>query len=352
MGLKAHGGDIYSYINENSGKPIDFSASINPLGLPKGVKKVLKSSVNQFAAYPDVNCTKLKKALSEYENINPDCISLGNGAADIIFHLVYALKPQKALLLAPTFSEYELALKNVDCMINYHALFPENNFMVKEDLLSKIEGMDILFICNPNNPIGMVTDIELLKRIAEKSKETGCLLVIDECFVDFMENSLRYSFKSFLNEYENIIILKAFTKIFAMAGLRLGYCLSSNKELLKRINTANQPWSVSVPAQLAGVEALKDQNYISKTLKNTTKERHYLTNQLQKMSICVFESYSNFILFRINEGIDLYSELYKKGIIIRKCENFKGLDSGYYRIAIKNHADNTKFIHAIKEILK
>jgi threonine-phosphate decarboxylase len=351
MEIKTHGGDIYSFMDENKKKPIDFSANVNPLGLPKGVKKVLRSSVNQFTAYPDVNCTKLKKALSEYEKVSQDYISFGNGAADIIFRLVYALKPQKALMLAPTFAEYEIALNNVDCMINYYELFSEDNFRVKEDLLNKIEGMNILFICNPNNPTGMVTDIELLKKIAEKSRQTGCLLVIDECFIDFLERSNDYTFKHYLKDYKNVLILKAFTKFFAMAGLRLGYCLSSNNELLKRINSANQPWSVSIPAQLAGTQALKDSKYISETIKKITKERLYLTKELQNLGFIIFKSYTNFILLKTNNSIDLYNELYKKRIIIRKCENFKGLDNSYYRIAIKNHQDNSKLIFVLKEII-
>lgn len=351
MEIKTHGGDIYSFMDEKNEKPIDFSANVNPLGLPKGVKKVLRRSINQFAAYPDVNCTKLKKALSEFEKVSQDYISFGNGAADIIYRLVYALKPQKALLLAPTFAEYELALKNVDCKINYYELFSEDSFQVKEDLLNEIEDIDMLFICNPNNPTGMITDIELLKKIAEKSRRTGCLLVIDECFIDFLECSNDYTFKHYLKDYENVLILKAFTKIFAMAGLRLGYCLSSNKELLKRINSANQPWSVSVPAQLAGTEVLKDKKYIRETINKIAKERLYLTKELQNLGFNVFKSHTNFILIKTTKKMDLHSELYKKGILIRKCENFKRLDDSYYRIAIKNHSHNAKLIIVLKEIL-
>jgi L-threonine-O-3-phosphate decarboxylase len=351
MEINTHGGDIYSFMEEYNEEPIDFSANVNPLGLPKGVKKVLKNSVNQFSSYPDVNCAKLKIALSEYENINQDCISFGNGAADIIFRLVYALKPNKALLLAPTFAEYELALKNVDCKIDFYYLLLENSFKIRDDLLNEIEDIDILFICNPNNPTGMITDIEFLEKIAKKCKQTNCLLVIDECFIDFMEHSNDYTFKHFLKDYENVLILKAFTKIFAMAGLRLGYCLSYNKELLKMINSANQPWSISVPAQLAGTKALKDKKYIRKTINNISKERLYLTKELQNLGFGVFKSYTNFILIKTSNNMDLYSGLYKKKILIRQCENFKGLDNRYYRIAIKNHNDNSKLISVLKELL-
>lgn len=352
MEIKTHGGDIYSYINNRHAVPVDFSANINPLGLPKGVIKILKDSVTQFTAYPDVNCTKLKEAVSRYEKISQEFILFGNGAADIIFRLVYALKPANALLLAPTFSEYEAALKNVDCHIDYYYLKPENSFKIKDDLLEKIENKDILFICNPNNPTGMITDTGLLERITQKCRETNCLLVIDECFLDFSEYSEALSFKQFLNDYNNVLIIKAFTKIFAMAGLRLGYCLSSDRQLLKRLNAANQPWSVSVPAQLAGVEALKDSEYIKKTVESTKRERLYLTKRLRALELDVFESYSNFILFSITSDIDLYNELYKKGILIRKCEDFIGLGKHYYRIAVKNHKENKMLIISLKEIFK
>lgn len=352
MEVKTHGGDIYSYINENQKKPIDFSANINPFGLPSGVKKILRKSVNEFTAYPDIRSYYLKKALSEFENIDKESIAVGNGAADIIYRLAYAVKPKRALLLAPTFSEYETALRNINCTVDYYYLIQENNFIVKDEILTQIKNKDILFVCNPNNPTGMLIDKDFMLKIANKCKEESCYLVIDECFIDFLENKEDYTFKSFLEDYNNVIIIKAFTKIFAMAGLRLGYCLCFNKELLYKINAANQPWSISVPAQIAGVEALKDTEYLNKTILFIKKEREYLIKKLEGLNLAVFKCFANYILFRVNKPINLYDEFYNKGFLIRKCENFIGLDESYYRIAVKSHSDNKKLFLTLKEILE
>lgn len=351
MEIKAHGGDVYSYIEKNNNYPIDFSANINPFGLPEGVKKKLKESVDEFALYPDVTCSQLKRALSQYENVNKDFLVFGNGAADLIYRLVYAIKPQRALMLAPSFSEYEAALITVGCSMEYYYLKPEDSFRLKEDILSHIKDIDILFICNPNNPTGMVVEKEFLREIAKKCREINCCLVIDECFNAFMEKKDDYTCKTFISDFDNVIILNAFTKIFAMAGLRLGYLLSSNKVLCNKLEMAGQPWSVSVPAQLAGVEALKDKDYLETTIRNTVTERKYLVKELKNLGLKVFDGYANYILFKLTQPIDLYSELYDKGILVRNCENYISLDKSYYRIAIKCRNDNKKLIQALVEVL-
>ncbi|MEN8904360.1 MAG: threonine-phosphate decarboxylase CobD [Clostridiales bacterium] len=351
MCLKTHGGDIYSYIREKKVKPIDFSANINPMGLPKDVKKCLKNSINSYESYPDIYCNKLVEAISLHENVRNEQIVCGNGAADIIYRMCYAIHPKKALLIAPTFSEYEAALKQVGCEIQYYVLKSENEFKIQSDILNLINGLKIVFICNPNNPTGMLIDNKLLYEIAIKCRQINSYLIIDECFLDFTEEKENTSFKKYLCEFDHLVILKAFTKSFAMAGLRLGYCISSNVEFLKNIYKASQPWSVSTPAQIAGVCALKDKEYINKTIYNTAKERKYLTKGLKNIGLHVFESYTNFILFKIDYNIDLYGKLYEKGILIRKCNDFKELDNRYFRIAVKSHRDNIIILKALNEII-
>lgn len=347
--LNMHGGDIYSYIRVHGKTPIDFSANTNPLGLPKSAKRGLKKSIDTFSPYPDVNCTKLKDELSLQQGVSKEHIILGNGAADLIFKICYAIKPENALLISPTFSEYEAALINVNCTIDYYLLFSEDNFNLSDNISEHISGNDIMFVCNPNNPTGRATDKNIILNIARKCQQENCILVIDQCFMEFVNENENYSFEEFLQEFDNVIILKAFTKIYAMAGLRLGYCLSKNFELLSRIEKMGQPWSVSTPAQVAGLAALKDKKYRIKTLKNNARERKYLTSCLAKIGFTVFESHANYLLIETNLSFNLYEELYKKGIIIRKCDNFRGLDGRYYRIAVKSKRDNRRLIEALSK---
>jgi len=345
-----HGGDIYSYFESRGKAPLDFSSNVNPLGIPKSVKKILRTSLSLFSQYPDVHCRELKKSISIFENVNESRILAGNGAADLVFRICNTLKPGKAMIIAPTFSEYESALLSSGCDIEYYHLVADDGFKIKSDIIELIGNKDILFLCNPNNPTGNLVDKELLLQILLKCQSVNCVLVVDECFMDFVSGSKNHTMKKYLDKFDCLVILKAFTKIFALAGLRLGYCLSSNKKLLGMISNAGQPWCVSVPAQIAGAKAVKEKEYIQKTLRNTEKERKYLMDGLRDLKIEVFESKANYILIRAQHLPELFEKLYERGILIRKCENFKGLDANYFRIAVKRHKDNITLINEIKKI--
>ncbi|HVI40748.1 MAG TPA: aminotransferase class I/II-fold pyridoxal phosphate-dependent enzyme, partial [Anaerovoracaceae bacterium] len=263
-----HGGDIYSakeQLNKLVNPPaiLDFSANINPLGLPEGVKQALIDSVTSFDVYPDPLCRELISGLSNYEGVPGEWILCGNGAADLIYRTVYAVKPKKAMVLAPTFAEYEEALNAVSCHVIHYELHERNGYQVEEGLLDELEeDLDMLFLCNPNNPTGQLMTKEFLLKIIRRCKALGILLFLDECFNEFLEEPQEYSAKEFLKVFDNLIILKAFTKIYAMAGIRLGHCISANGELLKKISEAGQPWSVSSPAQIAGIKAMEEREYL------------------------------------------------------------------------------------------
>ncbi|MBQ3970038.1 MAG: aminotransferase class I/II-fold pyridoxal phosphate-dependent enzyme, partial [Clostridia bacterium] len=169
-----HGGDVYSREID-----LDFSANINPLGMPDSVKAAIINSVLEFEKYPDVRCKKLKSAIAEFENVGVDNIVCGNGAADLIYKIVGALKPKRALVPSPTFSEYEKALETFDCEVLYHCLSEENDFKIDERIISKIKGIDMLFLCNPNNPVGNLTDPAIMKKIINKCIEQNVTFVID-----------------------------------------------------------------------------------------------------------------------------------------------------------------------------
>ena len=221
MTKHVHGGDVYRHKD-----CLDFSANLNPLGTPESVKQAIIGSLDHIAQYPQVGCDLLREKIAEYEGVKKEEIVCGNGAAEVIFTLCRAVKPKKALLPAPTFAEYGQALESTDCKLEYYMLTENEGFVLGESYLDILhKGLDMAFLCNPNNPTGMLIPHRLLKRILEKCRKLGILLVVDECFLDFVKEPEEYSLKRSLSGFNNLFILKAFTKRYAMAGVRLGYGL-------------------------------------------------------------------------------------------------------------------------------
>lgn len=347
-----HGGDIYSEQNKGSGKNlVDYSANVNPLGLPASVKEAIKNSIRNCVNYPDPLCRELTEKLARYLNVKKEQLFISNGAADVLFKLALALKPRRAVLLAPTFADYEKALRTVDCKFTYYDLQEENNFVAENDLLKKINSrVDLVVICNPNNPTGKLMDKDLLLELLEKCCRTGTRLLVDECFMDFVDTEKAYSLSSKLEKYHNLIILKAFTKTYAMPGLRLGYCITADAELIKGLHENGQDWNVSVPAQAAGIAALDEENYLLASKELIRIERQYLTAQLEALGAKTFGSEANYVFFKLEKPVNLAECLRKYGFLIRECDNYHNLGSTYYRIAVKTRYTNRALIKAIKEV--
>ena len=336
-----HGGDIFE-------REIlyDFSANLNPLGMPESVKNALQKSISEWEKYPDPFCRSLVKKLSERENFPPENIVCGNGAADLIFRIVQTVKPQKAVECAPSFSEYSKALIQNECEILHYFLSEKSGFALDEKILEMLdESVQMLILCTPNNPTGRTIDSELLRRICEKCEANDIVFLCDECFIDFTENAAHA--EQFMNP--NVVVLKAFTKIYAMAGLRLGYALFGDAELAEKVRRNGQFWSVSAPAQTAGEAALDEKNYLEKTLELEKKEREFLTENLRNFGFKVYPSEANFILFYTKLALD--EMLLSEKILIRNCANFDGLEQGYFRIAVRPHEENSALVSAIERCL-
>lgn len=351
MGRRIHGGDIYSYIKKSDNeKLIDFSANTNPLGLPEGVKKAIVENMNSFGIYPDPWCRELTKQIALHENVPQSYILCGNGAADLIYRIAAAIRPRATLVTAPTFSEYEDAVRTVDSSIKYYYLKKDKGFTVDTGILEAVDSaVDLVFLCNPNNPTGTLTDKTLVLALAEKCKENNSVLAVDECFIDFLENSRDFSIVDCLKAHENIIALKAFTKTYSMAGIRLGYAICCNKAIIERLGAVGQPWSVSAVAQHCGIAALKEKDYLHKTQQLTEQNREYLTLKLRALGYQVFTSQVNYILLRA-ENRNLHKELELYGILIRACDNYVGLDNTYFRIAVKSQEDNEYLVRTLEKI--
>lgn len=342
-----HGGDRY-------GRPVelDFSANTNPMGTPAGVRRAVQEAVGLLDRYPDPYCRQLTAAIAAFESVPREQILCGCGAAELIFSFCAAAKPARALELAPTFSEYSTALESVGCPVDRWTLSPDKGFAVGEDLLTALETgpWDALFLCNPNNPTGRIIEPELLERIAALCHEKGMRLFLDECFLDLTDGGAQLSMKKYLARYPGLFILKAFTKSYGMAGLRLGYCLSGDPALLTAMGRTVQPWNVSTPAQMAGVAALEETAFLQQTRIMIREQRAWLVRQLEELGLQVNPSAVNYLLFRGPE--DLKERLLEQGILIRSCANYHGLGAGWFRIAVKSPEDNRVLITRLQAVLE
>ena len=347
-----HGGDRYGASLQSKATQeeiLDFSANINPLGMPESVKEAIIKGLSASLHYPDPLCRRLRAELAQKEGLEAENILCGNGGADLIYRLVYALKPKQALVTAPAFAEYEEALKQTKTKIHFHYL-PESMEIEESFLKAVTKETELIFVCNPNNPTGLLTDRSLLQRLLDLAESLGIWTCIDECFLDFVREKEAYTLTGFLPHYPHLMILKSFTKLYAMPGLRLGYLLSQNRQLLMRIRQAGQPWSVSEPAQQAGIAALKEADFREKTLALVDPERRRLSDFLTSLGFLVWPGRANYLSFRAPEEPCLYEKLLEQGILIRPLSNYHNLTKEDYRIAIRTPEENNRLIQALQKL--
>ncbi len=338
------------FVEKYGREPLDFSVNVNPLGMCPKAKEAAAQALARGAEYPDARYRRLCKAISGHYSVPPEFVIPGNGAADLIWRIAAMKSGGRALLTAPTFSEYESALSAFGWKIRRHVLLHENGFALTEDILPNITpDLDVFFLCNPNNPTGKTVNRELLLKISERCRECGVLLCADECFNGFLDNSGHHSLRNQLNQNDNLVIIGALTKLYAMAGLRLGFALCANRELRERLWASCQSWPVSVIAEEAGIAALRDETYLEHSLSLLRIERLRIKEMLETFSFEVIGGEANYLFFRTD--IPAFGELLaKKGLLIRDCSNYQGLSEGYYRIAIRMPAENDRLIAAIQEV--
>ncbi len=349
-----HGGDIYSQKVE-----LDYSANLNPLGLPEGVKEAVRKAADTCACYPDSQCRRLVQALSLHHAIDGEHIICGNGAADLIFNLTLALKPKEAAVLAPGFLEYEQALRSIGCHVRPFLLKEEEGFEFHEEdfcrfLEAEGQRLSMAFLCNPNNPTGLTISAQEVEDVLKLCRKKEIFLVMDECFCDFLGEPERVSAIPFLKTYPNLLILKAFTKTYAMAGLRLGYGLCQNSGVLERIKEIRQPWSVSSVAQAAGEAALRERAYVEDAKSLIAEEREFLKEGLASLGFTVWDSQANYLFFKDPRKVpekELYFRLKEQGILIRSCANYTGLSDAYYRICVRKREENERLLKAVGRCL-
>jgi len=364
-----HGGNIYRASQETGipeEKIIDFSASINPLGVPGSVMTRIKDSLADLCNYPDPYVTKLRSYLSQYHDVDPSSIVCGNGSTELIYVVVRTFRPERVLLAAPTFGEYERACSNHESRVMYYPLEQGDNFdLCASNFISAMAGnkplgikafrqgtnllpvthpvsspCDMAFLCNPNNPTGRLIPKAEMIEIAKAARDLKCHLIVDEAFIDFspddsMVNEVR------INPY--LIVLRSLTKFYALPGLRIGYGIIP-LSLIDAITRLKEPWTVNTLAQIAGITALKDNAYKDETFKVIRTEKMILEEGFRVNGIDFCPSCANYYLLKLNCAKAVVARLRGVGILIRDCSNFEGLDDSFIRVAVKSHGDNMRLL--------
>ena len=349
----AHGGNIYKKARE-LGIPesmiLDFSANISPLGVPASIRECLIKAIDGIENYPDPDCVELCEAIAAIDGVDASHVLCGNGGADLLFRMAIALKPEKVLLPVPAFVEYEEAFSAAGAAMDYFYL-PED-FRVTEALLPAMKDQDLLILCNPNNPTGLLVERALLLRILDRAKELHMKVLVDECFLELFSGEKDYTLKGYLNKYPNLFLLKSFTKMYAIPGVRLGYLLGSDREMMGKIKKSGQAWSVSHFAQAAGLAALKEKEYREKTIAVIEKENLFMKEEMAKLPLSLVPGVVNYLFFYCPGAADIDKRMEKHGIMIRNCSNYVNLTEGYYRVAVRGHEDNIRLLEALKEELE
>lgn len=350
-----HGGNVLQMAEQFNLEPtqvIDFSANINPLGMPMQVREAITRQLDCLQHYPDIEYRLLHQSIALHHTCSPQWVLAGNGATELIFLWAQHVKPQKALLIEPSFAEYRRALSRVGCAIDNYVLREEDGFAVTERVLDALhDNLDCLFICTPNNPTGLIPDTELLQAIIKRCQQLDIRLFVDESFIDFMPD--RPGLSQCLADNPHLYVLRSLTKFYALPGLRLGYLLSSDVALLDRIRDEREPWTINALASLAGEILFEDERYAQQTYRWLAQEQAYLTTELAQFEdIQTFPPSANYLFFKHRtDDSNLQNALMQHGILIRSCSNYTGLNHQFYRVAIKSRGDNQRLIAALHQVL-
>lgn len=335
-----------------------FSANVNPLGISYRLKKELSSHIDAITSYPDREYTSLRKCIAEYAHTDYKNILTGNGSTELISLVIQILKPSKALIAGPTYSEYEHEISLYNGRSHYFRLQEHDDFNLDIDALQKAltSKIDLLVICNPNNPTSSQIDRKTMRKILDTCKEKGIFVMVDETYVEFSKDYQNITSVPLTEYYNNIIILRGISKFFAAPGLRLGYAVCGNRQLLKEIESRKNPWTINSLAAIAGEIMFKDTDYINETINLISSERERICSILEQVSgIKFYKPHANFILLRILKdkitSEDLFDAAIKKGLMIRDCSTFPFLDNKYIRFCFMKPEDNDALLKVLLDEL-
>jgi len=352
----AHGGNVFQVARELGVPPseiLDFSASINPLGMPDGVRRAALVALEEAVHYPEIDAASLTEALSAHLGLPAGNLLPGSGSTELLYLFPRVLRPRRALLVTPAFSEYERSLQQAGVAIDYFPLSPDEGFRldVGELLRRLTPHTDLVLLANPGNPAGAGIEPGAIEEIARAVREQA-VVGVDEAFVDFAP---QFSVIERVPRHANLYVLRSLTKFYAIPGLRAGY-LAGSERGIARLAAARPPWPLATVAQAAAEAALGEEAYRQETLEAIPSLRLHLAEGLAAIGLTVFPSVANFLLVRL-EGValsagELAAVLRRRGILIRDCSNFPPLDERYFRVAVRTPEENARLLRALREVLQ
>ena len=329
---------------------LDFSSNVNPIGPPSDVKAIIKKTLNSIQNYPDPNSSEVISSLKKYTNLRKSNLIVGSGAIEIIYNFCFAFlsKKTKVLISVPTFQEYETAAKLNNCEILFFKTMDLSKNI--DSFILQIPKNGCIFLCNPNNPTGKLLSKKQILLIIKAAKKLSSVVFVDECFIEMVPQS-NESVISYVKKYDNLFVLRSLTKSFGLPGMRIGYAAAS-KEIIIILQKIKIPWSVNSLAQNAATTVLQNHSHLIKSNLVIKKELNYLKNKITKLNgFECYESSTNFVLIKTKyNSTKLKQKLLQHKILIRDCKNFRGLNSHYFRIAVKSHKDNLKLVAALERI--
>jgi len=351
----AHGGNVFQVARELGLPPseiLDFSASINPLGMPAGVRQAALEALDQAVHYPEIDAASLTVALSAHLGLPEGNLLPGSGSTELLYLFPRVLRPRRALLVTPAFSEYERSLQQAGVAIDYFPLAPDDGFHldVGQFLRRLTPQTDLVLLANPSNPGGAGIEPGAVEEIARAVREQA-VVGVDEAFVDFAP---QFSVTDRVPRHANLYVLRSLTKFYAIPGLRAGY-LAGPERGIARLAAARPPWPFATVAQAAAEAALGEEAYRRQTLETIPGLRRQLAEGLAAFGLTVFPSVANFLLVRIEGGAlsagELAAALRGRGILIRDCTNFPPLDGRFFRVAVRTPGENERLLQALRELL-
>lgn len=344
--LYQHGGNIYEIELGKRSSILDFSANVNPLGIPAGIKRLLSRQLKNLVHYPDPTAHRLTAALARYWKVKEENILVGNGSTELIYLILSAFEPGTVTLTVPSFTEYEHAARISKCRVRFLRLPEDKGFSFDPSYVRK---SDMVFLCNPNNPTGnLMISSQLDLGIIPADK-----IIVDEAFMDFVREENVHAFIPQAAKSRKLIVLRTLTKLFALPGLRIGY-LVAHRDTIRSLKKYQMPWSVNVLAQTAAERALTEDVFRQRSRQLIARERKFLYERLNRIKgLKPYPSMANFILVKINQkrltSPKLKEQLLKKGILIRDCANFRGLNKQFIRVAVRTHKENKQLVRALEE---